>query len=153
MTGACCYSTFNDSTTLYCTVQPQAHCTTRFNAGGLFGYYLGANTTCSPASCSAVVGACCYIPVNEQCYVCALQPRDQTGTGSTSTRCTDPVNGGLGGSFAGTGTVCTPGNCNLQSGACCLFGSCSVACHSICTVNGGDYTGDNTTCTLAALNW
>jgi hypothetical protein len=137
VTGACCYSTFDDPTNLICTIQPATRCTNRFNAGGLFGIYLGGGSTCGPTSCNASVGACCYTPPGSTCIVCSMQ---------SQTRCTDPVNGGLGGTFAGIGVACSPLNCIRNEGACCVDTSCTVACQTICADSGGTYQGDGTTC-------
>jgi hypothetical protein len=144
VTGACCYSTFSDPQNLICTIQPAGRCTARFNAGGLFGTYLGGGTTCGPTSCNASSGACCYTPPNDTCIVCSLQ--------ALAIRCTDPVNGGLGGTFAGAGSVCTPLNCIRNEGACCVDTSCTVACATICTDSGGTYRGDGTTCSPDPCN-
>jgi hypothetical protein len=144
VTGACCYTTFDDPTNLICTIQPSGRCTARFNAGGLFGTYLGGGSTCGPTSCNATAGACCYTPFGSTCRVCSLQP--------LAIRCTDPVNGGLGGTFAGAGSVCMPLNCILNEGACCVTGLCTLACATVCADSGGDYQGDGTTCTPDPCN-
>jgi hypothetical protein len=136
-TGACCYSTFDDPATLLCTIQPQVRCTDRFYAGGLFGIYRGAGTTCSPTACTTVVGACCAFD-NSGCLICVLAPGVD--------RCTEPFNGGLGGTYSGDGTVCGPTSCP-SSGACCLDGQCTLTCESICQVNSGTFLGVGSVCT------
>jgi hypothetical protein len=142
VTGACCYSTFGDPATLLCTIQPATRCTSRFNAGGLFGTYLGGGTACGPTACSTAVGACCYLDATG-CLACTLTPG--------ATRCTDPINGGLGGTYAGNGTVCTPSSCPSE-GACCVSNVCSLTCESICLANLGTFQGVGSTCSPDPCN-
>jgi hypothetical protein len=110
---------------------------------GLFGAYSGNNTTCGPTSCASA-GACCYAPPGSTCTLCSPQ--------STSIRCTDPVNGGLGGAFAGAGVACSPSNCVPNEGACCVSGACSIGCESNCTDSGGTFQGNGTTCSPDPCN-
>ncbi len=54
-----------------------------------------------------------------------------------------------GGSYQGTGTVCSPNPCPQPTGACCLptpTASCQEEVEEDCTVLGGTFQGDLTTC-------
>ncbi len=53
-----------------------------------------------------------------------------------------------GGTWQGSGTVCTPNPCPQPTGACCFKdGTCQVLTKANCTSQGGTYQGDNTSCT------
>ena len=54
---------------------------------------------------------------------------------------------GLGGSFEGEGTSCTPNPCPQPTGACCFGdGSCLIQTAADCASGSGIYQGDDTTC-------
>jgi hypothetical protein len=75
-----------------------------------------------------VTGRCCL--ANGSCLV--------TSAGGCS---------GLGGTYGGDGTNCTPNPCpQPPTGACCFFASCSVVTQANCTSQGGTYQGDNSVC-------
>jgi spore coat protein A len=60
----------------------------------------------------------------------------------TTTECA-----GLGGTFQGNNTTCSPNSCTQPTGACCsAAGSCTVATSSTCSSIGGSYQGDSTSC-------
>jgi hypothetical protein len=137
--GACIHAPYNATTDAICTIQVRGNrCTRQYNAGGLFGTYVAGVTSCSPAILAANAGACCYTAIGQTCLICTIQPE---------TKCSQVNNGGLAGTFAGLGSVCSPTpGCALAVGACCVFTSCSLTCAADCTSNLGTYHGDGTSC-------
>ena len=127
--GACCY-TLDDTSDSVCTIQLQANCTSSLSSWGLGGAYGGAGSTCTSYSCAVATGACCHTPAGQTCPVCTVTP---------STRCTAATNiGGLGGTYAGNASACTPANCAAaQLGSCCTGGICYIDCANDCTVTLG----------------
>ncbi len=146
VTGACCY---NNGGAIACTLEMSSRCTgTLTDFGYLSGTYLGDNTVCTPTSCDAAAGACCFGPGGPNA-TCAID---------VATHCTQSVlDGGNGGVFAGGGTVCGPAACGSVSGACCystdgVSTSCVVDLTTRCTspVSSGGlagvYAGNGTVC-------
>lgn len=150
--GACCYTPANAQSAI-CTIQTQLVCTTPVNGRffnlngvntliiGLGGVYRGDTTVCSPTICASSIGACCFAPIvggSLACPICITSPQ---------VACTDPTFlGGLGGTWAGATTTCSPVPCSLGIGACCLDGFCNITCESDCLANLGDWRGDGSSC-------
>lgn len=68
-------------------------------------------------------------------------------TGVTCTVTTQATCTGMGGTYRGNATPCSPNPCSVPAGACCASdGSCSELTGTTCSGAGGTYEGDGTTC-------
>lgn len=82
------------------------------------------------------------------CPGCTLPPLCYcvTGPGCGNCELSSPLE------CAEIGGTCQAGECPDEPGACCLYSNegnysgCVVVCQSVCTLQGGDYHGDGTTC-------
>ena len=159
VSGACCYSQSN-TTDVICTSEIGAYCSRSVATGGLSGAYRGNGVTCGPSACSSVAGACCYAASSTSDVICTIQ---------TQTRCENLPQltsqpgyiSGLQGIYVGNGAACLPVSqqCGFVSGACCY--STDNMSNAICTLQlqdrctrasnnnglGGTYRGDATICT------
>jgi hypothetical protein len=153
--GACCRS---DGV---CVQRSMAECSAMAGA-----YFMGVGTPCDPNPCS-FAGACCY-PSGQ----CAIRPTQQdcqqygTWMGSGTDCSPNPCGGNQGAccwpngtctltgpppqclfAWHGPGTVCVPNTCpQPPTGACCIGTTCSIDDGYDCSMAGGSYKGNNTTC-------
>jgi hypothetical protein len=150
--GACINTPYDNSSPVTCTIQVRSsRCTRRYNQGGLFGAWIPSTTTCTPSLITANAGACCSQPSDlltgapTGCVMCTIQPQ---------ARCTTLNNGGMGGVYAGNGTVCQPtSQCPAQFGPCCTYTSssntwvCATVARSACT-GASQYGGPGLSCSV-----
>jgi hypothetical protein len=118
--GACCFSTAGA-----CVITQVVDCDA---AGGNFD----AGIACGPAFCPPAPprGGCCN-PGTSVCTVTTLET------------CT-----ALGGAWRGDNTSCNLAICPvvLPTGACCLGATCDLSISVFCSIRGGRYLGNGSTC-------